>query len=187
MAAVGRHRFVFSPSAPVSGEYRRRLCSASFGRCSFGIVTHGGGITEAAIAEHAHRFLEWLLARPEPVVAVATHCNFLLAMYHGVLDGAPESAQVFHTGELRALRISAVAHEPRVRQYAMFSARREAPKVETVAVEDSPCCVHSLDVGNARERAGGAQDAPTSTVLPLGCDLEVVIQPTPRERERMYL
>ena len=67
----------------------------------------GRGIDEAAIAEHAHRFLQWLMARPESVIAVATHSNFLLALHHACLDGCPQSAQVFYTGELRVLSVSA--------------------------------------------------------------------------------
>lgn len=65
--------------------------------------THG--IDEAAIAEHAHRFLTWLMARPESVIAVATHSNFLLALYHACLDGVPDAPQVFFTGELRQLLV----------------------------------------------------------------------------------
>jgi broad specificity phosphatase PhoE len=70
------------------------------------------GIDEAAIAEHAYRFLQWLMARPEGVIAVASHCNFLLALYHACLDGCPEAPQVFHTGELRAVTVSASPATP---------------------------------------------------------------------------
>ena len=70
------------------------------------------GIDEAAIAEHAYRFLQWLMARPEGVIAVATHSNFLLALYHACLDGCPQSPQVFYTGELRALTVSAAPVSP---------------------------------------------------------------------------
>ena len=70
------------------------------------------GIDEAAIAEHAYRFLQWLMLRPEKVVAVASHCNFLLALHHACLDGCPETPQVFHTGELRALIVSAAPASP---------------------------------------------------------------------------
>ena len=54
-----------------------------------------GGIDEAAIGEHAYRFLCWLMARPEGVVAVASHANFLLALHHACLDGCAAAPQVF--------------------------------------------------------------------------------------------
>ena len=73
----------------------------------FGHRDGARGIDEAGIVEHAYRFLEWLMARPEPVIGVATHSNFLLALHHGCLDGCPSAAQVFHTGELRVLTVSA--------------------------------------------------------------------------------
>lgn len=56
------------------------------------------GIDEAAIAAHSYQFLEWVMARPESVIAVVTHSNFLLALYHACLDSTPADPQVFFTG-----------------------------------------------------------------------------------------
>ena len=81
-------------------------CVSPFG------VGSAGGMDEAAIAEHAHRFLAWLMARPEAVIAVATHSNFLLALHHACLDGIDETPQVFHTGELRVLTVSTAPVSP---------------------------------------------------------------------------
>ena len=50
------------------------------------------------------------MSRPERVIGIATHSNFLLALYHACLDGAPDTPQVFHTGELRALTVSSREH-----------------------------------------------------------------------------
>ena len=61
---------------------------------------------EAAIAEHAYRWLCWLMERPESVVAVASHANFLLALHHACFDGCADAPQVFHTGELRVVAVS---------------------------------------------------------------------------------
>jgi len=91
-------------------------CTSPFGHCE-------GGIHEAAIVEHAYQFLCWLMSRPEQVIAVATHSNFLLALYHGCLSvaggGAHAEPQVFHTGELRAValveRSAHAVHEPKER------------------------------------------------------------------------
>ena len=149
------------------------------------------GINEAAIVEHAYRFVEWLMARPEPVVAVATHCNFLLALYHGVLDGTPADAppQVFHTGELRAVRIFAeeAPRAPRVcefQSHAMFGATWSSQPPPSKATAESPCYVHCTIDPLSRGHAVGGADAPTST-LPLGCELEVAMEATPLTRERM--
>ena len=75
-------------------------CASPFGLCG----PHG--VDEAAIAESAYQFLLWLMARPEDTIAVASHANFLLALYHGCLNGVPATPQVFHTGELRAVTVS---------------------------------------------------------------------------------
>ena len=78
----------------------------------------GGCVDEAMIGEHAYRFLCWLMARPEGVVAVASHANFLLALHHACLDGCPDAPQVFHTGELRAIAISQSSAPSGVRRAA---------------------------------------------------------------------
>lgn len=75
-------------------------CASPFGLCH-----ESRGVDEAVIVEHAWRFLTWIMSRPEPVIGIATHSNFLLALYHGCLDGCPSAPQVFHTGELRAVAI----------------------------------------------------------------------------------
>ena len=81
-------------------------CASPFG------LGGADGVDEAGIAEHAHRFLAWLMARPEPIIAVATHSNFLLALHHACLDGVPDAPQVFHTGELRVVTVSAAPASP---------------------------------------------------------------------------
>ena len=115
---VDFHSHVLAPELAAADGSAQGVDDPLWWHCvsPFGAAAAGGedssGIDEAAIAEHAYRFLTWLMARPEPVVAVATHCNFLLALYHSCLDGAPGSAQVFHTGELRAVTVVAVHASP---------------------------------------------------------------------------
>ena len=57
-------------------------------------MDRAGGLDEAAIGEHAYRFLYWLMARREAVVAVASHANFLLALHHACVDGCAATPQV---------------------------------------------------------------------------------------------
>lgn len=121
-------------------------CSSPFG--------HVGprGVDEAAIGEHAYRFLEWLMGRPERVIAVATHSNFALALYHACLDGAPDTPQVLHTGELRALTVSAVdANLASTPAGATAAAGRGGlPRIDSRIFDEAMR-------GRAEERPGGAE------------------------------
>lgn len=64
------------------------------------------GFDEAIVAEHAHAFLAWLMARSERTIAVASHSHFLMALCHAGLDATFASPQVLYTGELRAVAVS---------------------------------------------------------------------------------
>ena len=108
-----------------------------------------------------------------------------------VLDRTPADAppQVFHTGELRAVRIFAeeAPRAPRVcefQSHAMFGATWSSQPPPSKATAESPCYVHCTIDPLSRGHAVGGADAPTST-LPLGCELEVAMEATPLTRERM--
>jgi len=71
----------------------------------------------ATVVEQAWAFLNWLMARPEQEIGIASHSGFLLALFHGCLDppagkhphGSPyENPQLFRTGELRSVRVKKV-------------------------------------------------------------------------------
>ena len=64
---------------------------------------------EAINAEHADAFMQFVMSRHERVIGVGTHSHFLLALFHGCLEAERpfETPQIFHTGEVRAVAVSA--------------------------------------------------------------------------------
>jgi len=61
-----------------------------------------------ALARRGVDFVDWLLARPERHVAVATHSAFLLALFNAALDAAGDEAvrSWFATGEMRTVLLT---------------------------------------------------------------------------------
>ena len=109
-------RHVFEEEDPPGGGLARRLGGDSdeiddplWWWCDtpYGVSPHG--FDEAINAEHADAFLQFVMARREKVIAVGTHSHFLLALLHGCLEAETPyaSPQVFHTGEVRAVAVSA--------------------------------------------------------------------------------
>mmetsp|Transcript_31657 Transcript_31657/g.73928 ORF Transcript_31657/g.73928 Transcript_31657/m.73928 type:complete len:322 (+) Transcript_31657:61-1026(+) len=80
------------------------LSASPYGHCE-------DGLSEAAHAEHAFRFMTWVFRRTEREIGIATHSLFLLALWHGVFEfpqGRPKTTQLFHTGECRSVWVEEV-------------------------------------------------------------------------------
>ena len=58
--------------------------------------------TKVEVANRAYKFLEWLDAREETHVGVASHSAWLLAMFNANLECEENLKRWFHTGEMRS-------------------------------------------------------------------------------------
>jgi len=77
----------------------------------------GDGLTREgldALASRAREFIEWLVARPEKNVVVASHSTFLLTLFNTVLEWDDEYLGTwFGTGEMRTVHLSVGSAPPR--------------------------------------------------------------------------
>lgn len=60
------------------------------------------------VGERIYNFLQWLSARPETHVGVASHSGWLMAVFNGVFECKDELKPWFQTGELRSVKLEFV-------------------------------------------------------------------------------